>query len=115
MQSNRSLKRIGPTCVDDRRETQRADKQRTEHVSARLNVAREESPPVGQLAAQASVCEAQAAFAELQCTHRSPLVKGSLRMTSSEFLLGVIRLVIIAAVLAGLWWAWPKGGPFSRF
>jgi hypothetical protein len=54
VQRNRAIKRVGPaTGLEDRRETQGANEQRAEHVPARLNVAREESPPVGQLVAQA--------------------------------------------------------------
>ena len=36
-------------------------------------------------------------------------------MTSTESLVGVLRLIIIAVLLAGMWAVWPKDGPSSRW
>lgn len=36
-------------------------------------------------------------------------------MTSDELLVGLVRLAVVAAVMVGMWWAWPRGGPFRSF
>jgi len=35
-------------------------------------------------------------------------------MTTDEFPVGFVRLALIAAVMVGMWWAWPQGGPWRR-